>query len=264
MGLVYSANMCYLGTICPRQKESVSLSVLNYQIERLPSWILAVLPFFFKLSPFLNYPFVEWLKSMHTINSDHRTDKWSHEVMEVFRHPLHLWQYQQILISSRNQLGSSIFFARMLCTMLKLTFWLPGQPTIYNKFCNWTKPAFLIRYRIYPRELFTGRLTFDLDLESLTFSCHHCTHTTVLNYDYPEHGTLGKILCVMEIAGLVHFHNLLYMEIDVLCHYPKKEYIMQMRIYLLLHKIEVLHVSESYVFNCRDLSCILIRVHAGN
>ncbi len=35
--------------------------------------------------------------------------------------------------------------------------------------------------------------------------------TNVLNYDYPEHGTLGKILCRKEMASLIHSHNSLYM-----------------------------------------------------
>ncbi len=42
----------------------------------------------------------------------------------------------------------------------------------FNKFCNSTRPAFLIRYRIYPRKPFMGCLTYDLDVQS-----HH---------DYPE------------------------------------------------------------------------------
>ena len=45
-------------------------------------------------------------------------------------------------------------------------------------------------------------LTFLNPLQSLA--------TTVLNYHYPEHGALRKILCLMKMASLIHSHYLFY------------------------------------------------------
>ncbi len=53
-----------------------------------------------------------------------------------------------------------------------------------NKFFNWTKHAFLIRYRICPREPFTGYLF-------------------LWNFSRPDPGSLVQILCLMDKAHLV-------------------------------------------------------------
>ena len=78
----------------------------------------------------------------------------------------------------------------------------------YNKFFNWTKPAFLIRYGIYPREPFTGCLTCDLDLQSEPNLVFLLEKSVSLKYKQTWNRLLGYILYLIRKASVVHLFNM--------------------------------------------------------